>query len=110
MPVRSARLGEGNSSPLSSIKTLYTCPAGRTAILKDVRVYVDTPAATRVAVILVSGPTSVTILDQAVAAQGNVSREGFMVLEPGDRIQVYSTGSVAYVWLSGAVLDGVEPT
>ena len=51
MPVRSNRFFAGNTLPVSTIHTVYTCPAGKTAIVKDVRVSSAGSSVTRAVVI-----------------------------------------------------------
>lgn len=110
MAVRTARLAVDTSN-VGSQKTIYTCPSGKTAILKDVRVYADGGAATRVILYLIrsGGAPYSALMDQDVGNQDTVAWQGFIVLEPGDHITFQSTGNAARAWLSGAELDGVAP-
>lgn len=108
MTVRSARLGFGGSGT-GVVTTLYTVPAGRTALIKDVRVSALGGAATRAAVFADSGASRVGFIDQPLANLGVASAVGFMVLEPGDTVGCFATGNAVTVWVSGAELDGLAP-
>lgn len=110
MPVRTARLAAGLSGPGASQKTVYTCPGGRTAILKDIRVVGRTDPAQTYTVYLVSGPTLVFLLRGSLAANAPAAAQGFVVMEPGDQLRVDTpvTDHIAY-WVSGAELDGLAP-
>lgn len=107
MATRSVRLCAGTSTT-SAVVTVYTCPAGKTALLKDVRVYAN-GAVGRAVILVQSGSTDVSIVDEALSATQVVSRQGFIVLEPGDTIRVYSSTSTFNFWCSGAELEGVAP-
>jgi hypothetical protein len=87
--------------------TLYTCPAGRTAILKDVRAWAYGAAVTRALVLVRSGPGDCAIIDEAMATNSTRERQGFIVLEPGHQLLASSTGGPTSIWASGAELDGV---
>lgn len=110
MPVRSARLAVGLSGAGASQKTVYTCPAGRTAVLKDVRLVGRSDPAQPVTLYMVSGPTLVYLVRASLAANQTAAAQGFVVLEPGDQLNIDTpvTDHAAY-WVSGAELDGVAP-
>lgn len=107
MAVRSARLAAGTSGTLGTETTLYTCPAGRTALLKDVRVSVAASGNTRTVLWLQSGAVRVSLVDKPMSEFETVERVGFMVLEPGDQLRVFASGAQARVWASGAELVGL---
>lgn len=107
MPVRSNRFFAGNTLPISVVHDVYTVPGGKTAVVKDIRVCSNGAAVTRCVVIALSGGAAISLIDSAVGALQTISVQGFIVLEPGDKLQVYSEGTGARVWLSGAELDGV---
>lgn len=88
--------------------TRYTCPAGHTAILKDVRLTANGAGNTRAVVAVASGAAATYLYDQALAALASLDGL-FVVLEPGDVLQVYSTGNTFTVRASGAELLGVAP-
>lgn len=56
-----------------------------------------------------SGGARVSISTGALAADASRAVTGFVVLEPGDTIGIYSEGGTFTVWISGAELDGVAP-
>lgn len=106
--VRTKRLAVGSSID-ATFKTIYTCPAGKTAIVKDVRVQALGAGNTRAIVSVNSGPTANYLLDQALG-QGQAQVIGlFIVLQPGDFMQVYTTGFNCNYRVSGSELEGVAP-
>lgn len=90
--------------------TIYTVPAGRTAIVKDLTIAIRTSTAT-IVVEAVRGGTAMRIFSGAntAADQTIVSSGRFVVLEAGDSLRVsrISGTGVGDVWASGAELDGV---
>jgi hypothetical protein len=111
MPVRTARLAVGVSGAANATVVMYQCPAGRTAIVKDIRLTNGGTAGNRTIVAMHSGPTFVNAIDLSMSAnQAAAPAAGFIVLEPGDQL-VINTGvanSVSY-YVSGTELDGVAP-
>lgn len=109
MTVRTARLFAATSNPSATTNTVYTCPAGRTTILKDLRVVTSAGTPTSGIVMLTSGGVDVSIIKRAWGANDVEERQGFMVLEPGDRIRVFAATGELKLWGSGSELDGVAP-
>lgn len=110
MGVRSVSLCQGNSSPAGTLFTVYTCPAGRTAIVKDIRLSEAAGATTRCVVQAVSGAQQVHIVETNLSANAAYRETGaFVVLEPGDELKVFSSGGTFRFRISGAELDGVAP-
>lgn len=108
MSVRTKRLAVGSSTD-AVFKTIYTCPAGRTAIVKDARMQALGAGNTRAIISVRSGSVAVYIFDVALQA-GQFQATGlFIVLEPGDDMQVYTTGFNANYRVSGSELAGVAP-
>lgn len=107
MTVRTLRLAVGNSGTGSEV-TIYTCPSGKTAIIKDVRCSVPAGSNTRAVVAIRSGASQVAFFDVALGVSA-IDRQGFVVLEPGDQVRLFATGAAFIAWLSGAELDGVAP-
>lgn len=109
MAVRSARLAAASSSPANAEHTIYTCPSGKTALVKDLSLY--SGAGCSVAAIFVerSGPVRVSVTTGSLGADATRRLSTFVVLEPGDTIGVYSESGTFTVWVSGAELDGVAP-
>lgn len=110
MAVRTKLLGEGNLG--TSAGGFYTCPAGKTAILKQIAAFNPVAGAATtlfVQVELDSGNLR-GLLREALGA-GVALRFGglFVVLMPGDSIvaQVNPASANATVHFSGTELDGV---
>jgi hypothetical protein len=61
----------------------------------------------RAAVAVRSGLVQTSLIDTNLGLGLAAVSSGFVVLEPGDDIRIYSLGSVISVWVSGAILDGV---
>lgn len=109
MAVRTKRLAAGLNGTAAVGKTVYTCPAGETTIVKDVRLFARLSAVPTVKVYALSGAgTFVACLNRALADQEAAQFQGFIVLAPGDRILVEAsvTDGIAY-WVSGTELEGV---
>lgn len=108
MAVRTKELGALKNFTANVRQTLYTCPAGKTAILKHVTV---NPVGTVTWILtIIRGGVAYT-LDGAAASGGlPVQRVGwFVVLEPGDDLGiVFTTTSGSHNAMAyGAELDGV---
>lgn len=110
MPVRSARLAARNSG-IGAIVVAYTCPPGVTALVKDIRISALNGAVVRASVLLLSGAQNTSVIDRPLANLEVFSIQGFMVLEPGDRIQTFAGGGGQdfQIWVSGAELQGLAP-
>lgn len=111
MAVRTARLSEGQTGPANVTVVAYTCPAGKTAIVKDIAVSTAGGSAVQTIIALTSGPRFCNIANLSLAANGfpfAISR--FIVLEPGDQLVINASQTNGIVWwLSGSELDGVAP-
>lgn len=107
MTTRSARLAVGTSTT-SAVVAVYTCPAGKTTLVKDVRLYAGTSVGRAVLLARHSG-VDVSIVDEAMSAVSVVQKQGFIVLEPGDQLCVYSSTNTFTFWVSGAELAGTAP-
>lgn len=108
MTVRSKRLGKLNVTP-GDFRLLYTCPAGRTGILKEFSLVPSGPGVARAVLAVVSGGDFAYIFDDALGRSIVGPRLAFVVLEPGDTIQVFCQGAAIFAWCWGAELDGVAP-
>jgi hypothetical protein len=112
VPVRTQRLAVGNSAATGVTQTVYVCPAGRTAIVKDIRLnWMQGGDLANSLVAIGSGPTFLFLFKGTVTAGGvAVLQRDFVVLEPGDRIDVRSdtAGTICW-WVSGTELDGLAP-
>jgi len=109
--VRTARLAVGQTGTGDTTHTCYTCPAGKTAIVKTVHTSNPTGTGTSAILAAQSGAAFVNLF-VGVIASGAVRSltDPYLVLEPGDSFVINSsiTGGVVY-WLSGVELDGVAP-
>jgi len=106
--VRSAELGSGVAAAGTGEHIAYTCPAGKTAIVKEVRVSPTSGSSvSRCLVFIGSGTLHVSLIDRQLAALTAVREECWSVLEPGDQVRVYAEGADFSYWVSGAELDGV---
>nr|CRY93621.1 hypothetical protein [uncultured prokaryote] len=110
MAVRTARLAFGQTGSAGVTSTLYTCPAGKTAIVKDLRL--SQSGASSVSTILAtsSGAKFCNLLIDTIPVNGTRVFQGFIVLEPGDSIVINAStaGGVIY-HVSGSELAGVAP-
>jgi hypothetical protein len=87
---------------------MYTCPAGHTAILKDVRLVPAGGAITQAVLYIGSGPDIHYIFNQSIAAGATPSMTPWIVLAPGDTIKATTDHAAGVrVWLSGTELIGV---
>lgn len=109
MTVRTARLADGDSAPAATAHVIYTCPTGKTAIVKDLRLDTGSSSPTRAAVQFSRGSDWISVIDGPRGALATPSVEGFIVLEPGDQIRLYSEGGTFAVIVSGAELQGIAP-
>jgi hypothetical protein len=110
VPVRSKRLAVGFSGAANTEVVVYTVPAGRTTIVKDVR-FANTGSTSVTAYLIAQRPAPPGVilagpLVLAGAATGGASL--WNVLSPGDTLRILCnvTQGVAF-WVSGAELDGV---
>ena len=109
MPVRTARLAAGIAAAGGGEHIAYTCPPGRTAIVKDVRVASPAGANSRAVVFLLSGPARPAIYDQPLGLNQTAVVSGFIVLEPGDQLRLFPFDFELQYWISGAELEGLAP-
>lgn len=58
---------------------------------------------------MTSGPTTVNLRVGPMADGEELDLQGFVVLEPGDSLYVFSSGGTFAYWVSGAELEGVAP-
>lgn len=110
MPVRTARLAVGTSGAGGVSTTIYTAPAGKTVIVKDIRLNGRADPSSSYIVFAGSGPLISYLGAGTLNINATVSLQGFVVLEPGDRLGMNSgiSNGIGF-WISGAELDGVAP-
>lgn len=88
--------------------TLYTCPAGETALLKTL-CWVNNAIVANLVVLRLNGNTNASAIDR-VNLQGNealVNDELFIVLGPGDVLSAIATQASCIMTGFGAELEGV---
>ena len=107
MAVRSKRLAGPATVAANGSATLYTTPAGETALIKGVTLFAQT--ASTVAYLGINGLTSGNlILAEPVALGDGVTLQTFWVLHPGDTLEAYAVAAGALtVSIHGAELEGV---
>jgi len=106
--VRSARIASGAAAS-GTTTTLVTCPAGKTYIVKDIRVSHTSTGNTQYILATASGPGSVWLDHGTLTAPVVKSYQGFIVLEPGNQLVIFSSAAAIDYWVSGAELDGTAP-
>lgn len=107
MTVRSAVLATGTSTA-GAVVAVRVCGSGTTLLLKDSRIY-SAGGCARAVLAVKRGGLTVSVIDGAMSATQTRTQEGFIVLEPGDEIAVYSQTGTFDFWCSGAELSGVSP-
>lgn len=111
MTVRTARLASGSTGTANVTVTAYTCPAGKTAIVKTA--YIANVSGTAMSTIaaVASGAATVNLRVSSLAANDVMSLDSlYLVMEPGDEfvINANQTNGAKY-WLSGVELQGIAP-
>lgn len=106
MPVRTKSLA--GFSATTTLATVYTCPAGETAILKSVSLAKLAAGAVSFDLsVLRSGVSRVVFRELFPVTSTVVHREFWIVLQPDDQLRAQTdTGSVTGL-LSGTELEGV---
>jgi len=88
----------------------YTCPAGKTAIVKDIRLSTVGGSAVSTIVAVTSGPRFCNLLIESLPSGSARSMQPYLVLEPGDQVVINANQANGIIWwLSGSELDGVAP-
>lgn len=105
MAVRTTRLAVGSSSSTSEL-TLYTCPSGRVAIVKDLWLRNGASVARDVYWGIRSGGTFYAKLTKALASDASIDEHGlFRVLAAGEALVAQiATGGPLLWWVGGAEL------
>lgn len=108
MTVRSLQIAQARVTA-TGLTTIYTCPAGKTTIIKAFSIY--TSGAVDIYLGVQKGAMRTYFCKATVGVDGILERTGqFVVLEPGDTLVANSPGGITYdVLVSGAELAGVAP-
>lgn len=94
--------------PVEGWQTILTVPAGNTLLLKHLAVWNDTPDVIAFGA-YVQDPVTMThtnLLPNDVPATGGLDWEGWIALNPGDQLLIYSAAAGLNLWASGALLPG----
>ena len=107
MAVRSLQLGGVKAT--TALTTVYTCPAAKTAVVKESSVGKGATGALVCQVTVLGGAVAwlVGVFSLPNLGAQNVHAERWLVLEPGDVLRAITDGLTADVWVSGAELAGV---
>lgn len=112
MPVRTEQFYCASTTlSAGSDFTLYTCPSGKTAIIRSIRIH-QPNSSTQTLTLRVrpSGAGSSFVVRTIVLAQNaSLEEEVWCVLSPGDILAIRSANAfTAGLWVSGAELEGVS--
>lgn len=110
MSVASVCLARGKFAAAGTA-TLFTCPAGQTAIVKSIYLTSFAAAAVNVAVWItpLEGASSTYLVAAPIDPNKLLNWTGWVVLQPGDHLLMNASASGVQLWVSGALLDGVDP-
>lgn len=109
MSVHTARLAVGQVNTLGSFQTVYTSPANVTTIVKDLRTNNAGTVTTFLIWAVTSGAQQVRLLLASLNAGDPQSAQPYVVLKPGDALQIFTSAAPVAFWASGSKLDGVAP-
>lgn len=107
MAVRTKLLAEGATPNVFT--TIYTCPAGETAILKNIHCFNPAGGATELVEIQFNASGTNRVLERAsMPVQTIFAFDTWIVIPAGATMRIRSTpnGGVNY-WFSGTELEGV---
>lgn len=109
MAVRSKALGHVSNPAPNVFVTIYTCPADMTAIVKSVSSNNSNSVSVNDAYAVVrAGETQAyTFHRVALTTQATEHFQCWIVLEPGDQLQIFATNTNQQLMAAGAELDGV---
>ena len=108
MPTRSTKLA-ALTEAAGGVTDAFTVPPGYTYLVKEVLVVANGGAPTTVLVrgLDAGGIAGYLIHGKALAINENVEWDGWMALNPGDKLQVQSVGGLSSFWVSGTKLPGI---
>lgn len=107
MAVRTKELGTAKNPGAGVLATVYTCPAGKTAIIKEY--LVQASGSVSFQSVIARGATNYTFAIHTVTTTTFLRVPCWTVLEPGDILKVvWTTANASHsFWMSGTELDGV---
>lgn len=110
MAVRTARLGDNTPLVAGVIATIFTCPAGRTAIVKDAVLFNSGGANSSMRLYVNTGSGDVEVARSLVSSGAAfTTNDRFIVLEPGDSLRAQSVSTAGHAIAFGTLLEG-EPS
>jgi hypothetical protein len=107
--VRTKRLAAGRKSTVAT-ETIYTCPAGETAIIKRILLYnLNASTNNLISILLKLGAfTETTVWQQNFPASSGVDLDVWWVLGPGDTLGLVQSTAIGTNYLiSGTELEGI---
>lgn len=109
MTVRTKRLF-GPTQITNANLTLYTCPAGKTALVKLITCAAEGAANSELRVLINAAATSARVVRKPVTATDSLHLWTFIVLGPGDTLRGNLSTAENYVVSGfGAELEGTAP-
>lgn len=98
-------------TPTAAGNISWTCPAGHITIVKSFHAYNSSATAVSINMDVIPSGGQFQLYGSIQTVQPNTHFEwnGWIVLNPGDIVQVVTGGAGACAWVSGAVLVG-SPT
>lgn len=111
MTTRSTLLASGSTLAPNEVATVYTCPAGFTTIIKDIRASKNAAGQHDLYIGVRSGARDHWIIYGGVPSGTNITFVNcWVVMQPGHSIQVFGTVDHGWHWwISGTRLVGVAP-
>lgn len=107
MAVRTLQLGAIKAT--ATLATIYTCPAGRTAIVKELALGKGATGSVTATVTVLRGAVAYFVAVVTMSNLGGqaVHQDRWFVMEPGDVLRAVTDGVTVDVWVSGTELVGV---
>jgi hypothetical protein len=89
----------------------WTCPAETVTLVKSLYIYNRGTASANIEFLALThlATAQFIILHEAIATTTSFAWEGWLVLNPGDSVNVSTDAADVSFWLSGAVLLGPPP-
>lgn len=108
MPTRSTKLASIKPG-VATYTTLLTVPDGQTYLVKDVGVANNGGVADTIYVqgLDATGVAGPLIWNTSVPANSAIHWQGWVALNPGDKLLVYSLTGNSHFWISGTKLPGI---